>query len=157
MGLFTLFAGFRCRQFKCSSIGRGLTQYDFFDPVSRGDHVVSQSRPSSRTSQLTIASSTSEGSLSPSCHEDDAEIPFDWILEKVTGRSGATTDYILTEPARCPNCKHEVNEKTLVEVEMIRLGVAVHFRELIGIPVIRVIASPGVEQMRKTLDIKPEQ
>jgi hypothetical protein len=29
-------------------------------------------------------------------------LPFDWILDKVTGRSGATTDYILTEPARCP-------------------------------------------------------
>jgi hypothetical protein len=36
------------------------------------------------------------------CHEDDADIPFDWILDKVTGRSGATTDYILTESARCP-------------------------------------------------------
>jgi hypothetical protein len=49
------------------------------------------------------------------CHKDDADIPFDWILDKVTGRSGATTDYILTEPARCPTCKHEITEKTLVE------------------------------------------
>jgi hypothetical protein len=40
-------------------------------------------------------------------HKEDADIPFDWILDKVTGRSGATTDYILTEPARCPICKHE--------------------------------------------------
>ena len=36
------------------------------------------------------------------CHEEDADIPFDWILARVTGRSGATTDYIFTEPARCP-------------------------------------------------------
>jgi hypothetical protein len=49
------------------------------------------------------------------CHEDDADVPFDWILDKVTGRSGATTDYILTEPVRCPICKHEITEKTLVE------------------------------------------
>ncbi len=49
------------------------------------------------------------------CHDDDADIPFDWILDRVTGRSGATTDYILTEPARCPTCKHGINEKTLVE------------------------------------------
>jgi len=49
------------------------------------------------------------------CHEEDADIPFDWILDKVTGRSGATTDYILTEPARCPTCKREITEKTLVE------------------------------------------
>jgi hypothetical protein len=50
------------------------------------------------------------------CHEDDADIPFDWILDKVTGRSGATTDYILMEPARCPTCKQEITEKTLVEI-----------------------------------------
>jgi hypothetical protein len=49
------------------------------------------------------------------CHEEDADVPFDWILDKITGRSGATTDYILTEPARCPTCKHEITEKTLVQ------------------------------------------
>jgi hypothetical protein len=48
------------------------------------------------------------------CHPDDAEIPFDWILDKVTGRRGSTTDYILTELALCPNCKCELIEKTLV-------------------------------------------
>ena len=50
------------------------------------------------------------------CHEDDADIPFDWILDKITGRSGAATDYILTEPALCRTCKHEITEKTLVEL-----------------------------------------
>jgi hypothetical protein len=50
------------------------------------------------------------------CHEDDADVPFDWILDRVTGRSGATTtDSILTEPVRCPTCKHEIMEKTLIE------------------------------------------
>jgi hypothetical protein len=49
------------------------------------------------------------------CHGDDADIPFDWILDKVTGRSGATTDCILTEPARCPTCKHAIRDKTLIE------------------------------------------
>ena len=49
------------------------------------------------------------------CHPDDAEIPFDWILDQVTGRRGSTTDYILVESARCPNCKDEITEKTLVE------------------------------------------
>jgi hypothetical protein len=48
------------------------------------------------------------------CHPDDAEIPFDWILAKVTGRRG-TVEFVLTESARCPNCKHEISEKTLVE------------------------------------------
>jgi hypothetical protein len=48
------------------------------------------------------------------CHPADAEIPFDWLLAEVTGRRGAV-EFVLTEPARCPNCKHEITEKTLVE------------------------------------------
>src|SRR5262249_9984089 len=48
------------------------------------------------------------------CHPDDAEIPFDWLLAEVTGKRGAF-EFILSEPARCPNCKHEITEKTLVE------------------------------------------
>ena len=47
------------------------------------------------------------------CHAADAEIPFDWLLAEVTGRRGAV-EFVLTEPARCPNCKHEITEKTLV-------------------------------------------
>jgi hypothetical protein len=50
------------------------------------------------------------------CHPGDAEIPFDWILDKVTGLSGANTDYVMSEPARCPTCKREVTEKTLVDL-----------------------------------------
>jgi hypothetical protein len=51
------------------------------------------------------------------CHYEGVIVivPFDWILDKITGRSAATTDYILTEPARCPTCKHEITEKTLVQ------------------------------------------
>src|SRR5262247_1926151 len=48
------------------------------------------------------------------CHPADAEIPFDWLLAEVTGKSGAY-EFMLSEPARCPNCKHEITEKTLVE------------------------------------------
>ena len=48
------------------------------------------------------------------CHPDDAEIPFDCILAEVTARRGAV-EFVLTEPARCPNCQHQINEKTLVE------------------------------------------
>ena len=48
------------------------------------------------------------------CHSADAEIPFDWLLAEVTGRRGAV-EFVLTELARCPNCKHEITEKTLVE------------------------------------------
>ena len=48
------------------------------------------------------------------CQPDDAEIPFDWILREVTGKYGAY-EFILTDTARCPNCKRPLSEKTLVE------------------------------------------
>jgi len=46
------------------------------------------------------------------CHPDDAEIPFDWILAEVTGKRGPY-EFIVSDPARCPNCEHPVTEKTL--------------------------------------------
>jgi hypothetical protein len=50
------------------------------------------------------------------CHPDDAEIPFDWILRDVTGKSGkyGANEFILVDTARCPNCKRPLTEKTLV-------------------------------------------
>jgi hypothetical protein len=48
------------------------------------------------------------------CKPDDAEIPFDWLLAEVTGKKGAY-EFVLSEPARCPNCRRGVTEKTLVE------------------------------------------
>jgi len=48
------------------------------------------------------------------CHPADAEIPFDWLLAGVTGNRGPY-EFILGELARCPNYKHEITEKTLVE------------------------------------------
>jgi|SRR5215510_2595709 len=48
------------------------------------------------------------------CHPADAEIPFDWLLAEVTGNRGPY-EFMLSEAVRCPNCKHEITEKTLVE------------------------------------------
>jgi hypothetical protein len=44
-----------------------------------------------------------------------AEIPFDNILDRVTGSDPSVTDYVLESPAKCPNCRREILEKTLVE------------------------------------------
>jgi hypothetical protein len=44
-----------------------------------------------------------------------AEIPFDWILDRVTGSDPKVTDYVLEVPARCLQCGAEIMEKTLVE------------------------------------------
>jgi hypothetical protein len=48
------------------------------------------------------------------CHSQDAEIPFDWILAEVTGKHGPF-EFMMTETARCPNCRREMTEKTLIE------------------------------------------
>ena len=47
-------------------------------------------------------------------HPDDAELPFDWILERVTGKAGMV-DFLMVEIDKCPNCKQTLTEKTLVE------------------------------------------
>jgi hypothetical protein len=44
-----------------------------------------------------------------------AEIPFDWILDQITGSDSTVTDYILETPGKCPNCRRQIFEKTLVE------------------------------------------
>ena len=49
------------------------------------------------------------------CNPEGAEIPFDNILDRVTGSDPSVKDYVLEQPAKCPNCRREILEKTLVE------------------------------------------
>jgi hypothetical protein len=51
------------------------------------------------------------------CSPEEADLPFDNVLDQVTGNDPAVTDYLLGEPAKCPRCRREIAEKTLVEVE----------------------------------------
>jgi hypothetical protein len=37
------------------------------------------------------------------CNPEEAEIPFDHILDRVTGSDPSVTDYILEQPAKCPD------------------------------------------------------
>ena len=46
---------------------------------------------------------------------EDAELPFENILDRPTGSDPSVTDYVLEVPARCLQCGAEINEKTLVE------------------------------------------
>jgi hypothetical protein len=46
---------------------------------------------------------------------EDAEIPFDNILDSPNGSNPSVTDYVLEVSARCLQCGAEINEKTLVE------------------------------------------
>jgi len=65
-------------------------------------------------SAVTIRRAQDAISSCEACNHD-AELPFDWVLDQITGCDGSTTDYFLTQPARCPRCGCSVIEKTLVE------------------------------------------
>ncbi|HEY2382477.1 MAG TPA: hypothetical protein VGK48_14975 [Terriglobia bacterium] len=39
-----------------------------------------------------------------SCTPDTAEVPFDFLLDCLTGCDPETTDYVLPEPVHCPRC-----------------------------------------------------
>jgi hypothetical protein len=81
---------------------------DFFDPTPEDQQVVLIEADTLRKAEKLIESCEH-------CNPEGAEIPFDHILDRVTGFDPAVTDYILEAPARCPNCRREILEKTLIE------------------------------------------
>ena len=81
---------------------------DFFDPTPEEQQVVLIDAEISREAARLIESCES-------CNPDGAEIPFDNILDRVTGSDPSVTDYVLESPAKCPNCRCEILEKTLIE------------------------------------------
>jgi hypothetical protein len=81
---------------------------DFFDPTPEEQEVVLIDAAILRKAEQMIESC--EG-----CDPDGAEIPFDNILDRVTGSDPSVTDYVLEQPAKCPNCRREILEKTLIE------------------------------------------
>ena len=80
---------------------------DFFDPSTKEQIIV----------LIDAAILREAAKLITSCEycNPDVEIPFDWILDRVTGSDRIVTDYILECPAKCPNCRHEILEKTLIQ------------------------------------------
>ena len=48
------------------------------------------------------------------CDPENAEFLFDNLLDRITGSDPMKTEYLLEVPARCPNCRRDVFEKTLV-------------------------------------------
>jgi hypothetical protein len=81
---------------------------DFFDPTPEQQNLILIDGATLRESERLIDSCEH-------CHPDEADIPFDNILDRVTSSDPSVTDYILEEPAKCPNCRREILEKTLVE------------------------------------------
>jgi len=81
---------------------------DFFDPQQNNKTRFSSIAQPLHEAERLIASCEH-------CNLDDAEIPFDNILDRVTGSEPSVTDYVLEHPAKCPSCTREILEKTLVE------------------------------------------
>jgi hypothetical protein len=79
---------------------------DFFDPSPEQQHVVLIDVATVQEAQLIVSGCES-------CSED-AELPFDYILDGLTGCDPTVTDYVLEVPARCLQCGAEINEKTLI-------------------------------------------
>jgi hypothetical protein len=77
-----------------------------FEPTLEGADVVLIDEPVLREAQGFVAGC---GQCVPS-----AEMTFDYILDEVTGCDPTSTEYVLCHPAKCPRCKHEITEKTLV-------------------------------------------
>ena len=81
---------------------------DFFDPTPEQQSVILIDAATLREAERMIESGEH-------CNPVGAEIPFDWILDRVTACDPSVTDYILEAPAKCPNCRRDVFEKTLIE------------------------------------------
>ena len=81
---------------------------DFFDPTPEQQIVVLIDAATLRKAEQLLESCEY-------CNREAAEIPFDHILDRVTGSDPSVTDYILERSAKCPNCRREILEKTLIE------------------------------------------
>jgi hypothetical protein len=67
---------------------------DFFDPTPEQQNIV-------LVGAVTLHMAVKLIESCEYCHPDDAEIPFDNILDRVTGSDPSVTDYILEPPAKC--------------------------------------------------------
>jgi hypothetical protein len=81
---------------------------DFFDPTPAEQSVVLVNAATIHEAERLIESCEC-------CNPEGGDIPFDAILDRVTGSDPSVTDYVLEQPAKCPNCKREILEKTLIE------------------------------------------
>jgi hypothetical protein len=74
---------------------------DFLDPTPEQQNVVLIDAGTLKKAQRMIAGCEA-------CSED-AELPFENILDKLTGSDPSVTDYILDVLARCLQCGAEIN------------------------------------------------
>src|SRR6185436_15497769 len=71
----------------------------------------------------TIRKALSRVAACEKCRDEDACLPFDSIIKRITGRPGRC-DFMMSELGRCPNCRALINEKTFV-VPQSEIGIGV--------------------------------
>jgi uncharacterized protein with PIN domain len=81
---------------------------DYFDPTPEEQIVVLVESATVRRAEKLLESCEH-------CNSEAAEIPFEGVLDRMTGADPCVTDYILEHPATCPYCRRQILEKTLVE------------------------------------------
>ena len=84
---------------------------DFFDPAIEKQQIVLLDRFAIRSAEKFIRGCEA-------CRLEESQIPLDYLLDQLTGGNPAITSYILHEPAKCPVCRGDVTEKTLVEIDV---------------------------------------
>jgi hypothetical protein len=80
---------------------------DFFDPEPEQQNVVLIDAATLQKAQRMIAGCEA-------CSEE-ADLPFENILDRLTDSDPSVTDYVLEVLARCLQCGGTITEKTLVE------------------------------------------
>jgi uncharacterized protein with PIN domain len=78
---------------------------DFFDPTPEQQVIVLVDTATMRRQAERLIESCEH------CNEEGGEIPFDNVLDRVTGSNPSVTDYILEEPAKCPNCRERFSKR----------------------------------------------
>ena len=83
---------------------------DSFDPTIEERNIVLILEPTLRKVEKLILGCET-------CSPEEAQLHFEVLLDLNTGCDPTYTDYILEMPAKCPMCRADVLEKTLVEFE----------------------------------------
>src|SRR5205814_308624 len=73
---------------------RAMSNREFFDPSWENTNVVVVESGVLRQAERWIKSCEA-------CTPDEAQMPFDWVLDKVTGCDPSVTDYVVAEAGIC--------------------------------------------------------
>jgi hypothetical protein len=83
---------------------------DFFDPSIEEQNIVLILEPTLRRVEKRILGCEI-------CSPEESQLHFEVLLDLATGCDPTYTDYLLEMPAKCPMCREDVLEKTLVKFE----------------------------------------